>query len=127
MLEPGLRATVEETVTEGMTATALGSGDVDVLATPAVLALAEAASVAAVADHLDEGATTVGSHVDLHHLAPTPIGAIVIATSDLEDVDGRTLRFAFEVTDPGGPVARGTHTRIVVDRDRFLGTAHDRT
>ncbi|MGH2685584.1 MAG: thioesterase family protein, partial [Actinomycetota bacterium] len=102
MLEPGLQATVQETVTEGMTATSFGSGDVDVLATPAVLALAEAASVAAVADHLEEGTTTVGASVTLDHLAPTPVGAIVIATSGLVEVDGQRLTFSFEVTDAAG-------------------------
>ena len=126
MLEPGLQATVEETVTEGMTATSLGSGDVPVLATPAVLALAEAASVAAVTDHLEEGTTTVGSSVDFQHVAPTPVGAIVIATSGLVEVDGRSLRFSFDVTDQAGPIARGTHTRVVVDRERFLDSARSR-
>ncbi|MGH9286444.1 MAG: thioesterase, FlK family, partial [Acidimicrobiales bacterium] len=69
MLEPGRQATVEETVTEGMTADRLGSGDVLVLGTPAVLALVEAAAVAAVADELEPGTTTVGASVALDHLA----------------------------------------------------------
>ena len=126
VLEPGLEATVEELVTEAMTAERLGSGDVPVLGTPAVLALVEAAAVGAVAGSLEAGQTTVGSSVDLQHVAPTGIGATVTATAGLVEVEGRRLRFSFEVTDPAGPIARGTHTRVVVERDRFLGDARSR-
>lgn len=126
MLEPGAEATVEETVTEEMTAERLGSGDVPVLGTPAVLALVEAAAVAAVADSLEPGQTTVGASVELEHLAPTAVGARVTATAGLLEVDGRRLRFTFEVTDPAGPVARGTHARVILERDRFLRSARDR-
>jgi fluoroacetyl-CoA thioesterase len=126
MLEPGRQATVEETVTEDMTAERLGSGDVAVLGTPAVLALVEAASVAAVADQLEPGTTTVGASVELDHLAPTPVGATVTATAALAEVDGRRLTFRFEVTDAAGPVARGEHVRVVVDLGRFLDAARDR-
>ena len=127
MLEPGLQATVEETVTEAMTAERLGSGDVPVLGTPALLAMIEAAAVAAVADHLDDGDTTVGSAVELDHVAPTPVGVRVVATAALREVEGRRLRFAFEVTDPAGPVARGSHVRVIVDRRRFLASARSRS
>jgi fluoroacetyl-CoA thioesterase len=127
MLEPGLQATVEETVTEEMTAERLGSGDVPVLGTPALMAMIEAAAVAAVADHLDDGDTTVGSAVELDHIAPTAVGVRVEATAALREVDGRRLRFAFEVTDPAGPVARGSHDRVIVDRRRFLASARSRS
>ena len=127
MLEPGLQATVEETVTDEMTAERLGSGDVPVLGTPALLAMIEAAAVAAVADHLDDGDTTVGSAVELDHIAPSPVGVRVEATAALREVDGRRLRFAFEVTDPAGPVARGSHQRVIVDRQRFLASARSRS
>ncbi|MGH2674293.1 MAG: thioesterase family protein [Actinomycetota bacterium] len=126
MLEPGLQATVEETVTDEMTAERLGSGDVPVLGTPAVLALVEAAAVAAVADALELGTASVGASVRLDHVAPTPVGATVTATAALDEVDGRRLRFRFEVTDGAGPVARGEHVRVIVDRDRFLDTARRR-
>jgi fluoroacetyl-CoA thioesterase len=126
MIEPGLQATVEETVTEEMTAERLGSGDVPVLGTPAVLALVEAAAVAAVADHLEPGETTVGASVELEHVAPTAVGVEVAATAALREVDGRRLRFGFEVTDLAGPIARGAHQRVVVDRRRFLAGTRDR-
>jgi fluoroacetyl-CoA thioesterase len=126
MLEPGLQATVVETVTDTMTAERLGSGDVPVLGSPALLALVEAASVAAVTDHLEAGSTTVGSWVELHHVAPTEAGVEVTATAALREVDGSRLTYGFEVTDPAGPVARGTHRRVVVDRSRFLAGAGQR-
>jgi fluoroacetyl-CoA thioesterase len=127
MIEPGLQATVEETVTEEMTAERLGSGDVPVLGTPAVLALVEAAAVAAVADHLEPGATTVGTSVELEHVAATAVGIEVAATAAVREVDGRRLGFGFEVTDPAGPIARGTHQRVLVDRELFLASATDRS
>lgn len=127
MLEPGRQATVEETVTEDMTADRLGSGDVPALGSPAVLALVEAAAVAAVADELVPGTTTVGASVALDHLAPTPVGGTVTATAALAQVEGRRLTFRFEVTDAAGPVARGEHVRVIVDRDRFLGSVRARS
>jgi fluoroacetyl-CoA thioesterase len=123
VIEPGMQATVEETVSADMTAERLGSGDVPVLGTPAILALVEAAAVAAVADGLEDASTTVGASVQLDHLAPTAVGAAVQATAGLIEVVGHTLRFRFEVTDPAGPVARGTHDRVIVDRDLFLKKA----
>jgi predicted thioesterase len=83
--------------------------------------------VAAVADGLEDGSTTVGASVQLDHLAPTVVGAMVQATAGLIEVDGRTLRFRFEVTDPAGPVARGTLQRVVVDRGSFLRNAGARS
>lgn len=127
MIESGLQATVEETVSEDMSAERLGSGDVPVLGTPAVLALVEAAAVAAVADALEGGTTSVGASVELEHLAPTPVGGTVTATAALAEVDGRRLRFRFEVTDAAGPVARGEHVRVIVDRERFLDTVRHRS
>ncbi len=126
MLEPGLEATVEENVTEEMTAERLGSGDVPVLGTPAVLALVEAAAVAAVSEELEAAQTTVGSSVELDHVAPTLIGATIAASAGLIEVEGRRLLFSFEVTDPAGPIARGTHRRVIVDRERFLEDARGR-
>lgn len=126
MIEPGLEETAQDTVTEDMTAERLGSGDVPVLGTPAVLALVERVAVAAVAGALAPGTTTVGARVELDHLAPTPVGAMVSATARLEEVDERKLTFSFEVTDPAGVVARGRHLRFLVERDGFLSTARGR-
>jgi fluoroacetyl-CoA thioesterase len=125
-LQPGLEATVREMVDEATTASSVGSGDVPVLATPAVLALVERAAMAALQGRLPEGQTSVGASVTLEHLAPTPVGADVTATARLEAVEGRSLSFGFEVNDPAGVVARGTHVRVVVNGERFVQSANAR-
>lgn len=117
----GVRAVVEHRVGDGDTAVALGSGDVPVLGTPRLVALAEAATVAALAGRLAEGQTSVGTRVELEHLAATPVGGTVRVQAELTGVDGRQLRFAVRATDSGGrEVGRGSVSRAVVDRERFL-------
>ncbi len=120
VLAPGLSAAVELLVGEPDTSIALGSGDVPVLGTPRLLALAEAATVAAVAGALEPGSTTVGHRVALEHRTPTPVGGTVRAEAVLTGVDGRNLTFREAVSDGHGPVADATLTRVVVDRSRFL-------
>jgi predicted thioesterase len=119
----GATATVELTVTDADTAQALGSGDVPVLGTPRVLALAEAATVAATARRLEPGQTTVGSRVELEHRAATPVGRTVVAEARLTAVEGRRLRFEVIVRDGGDVVALGTVERVLVDRHRFVERA----
>jgi len=113
-ISPGLRAGFSHTVTDADTAVAAGSGDVPVLATPRVLALAERASVE------DAGAPTVGARVELEHLRATPVGATVTVEAVLERVDGRRLEFAVRVADGERLAARGWVIRVVVDRAAFL-------
>jgi predicted thioesterase len=122
-LTPGMTATVETTVGESDTAVALGSGDVDVLGTPAIVALCEAAAVKAISGALEPGRTSVGTGIQLDHLAPTPVGGKVVARAELVEVDGRTLRFTVAALDHAGDVAGGTHTRVVVDRAMFVERA----
>jgi fluoroacetyl-CoA thioesterase len=122
-LDPGLEATFRYTVTEADTAAAVGSGEVPVLATPRVLALAERATVAAVACALEAGATTVGTRVELDHLAPSPVGAELEVQAVLEQVTGRRLVFAVRLHDGDRPVASGRVTRVVVDTAAFLRDA----
>src|SRR5215211_235306 len=122
-LEPGLRAAFRYTVTGADTAVAVGSGQVPVLATPRVLALAEQATVAAVAGALEAGATTVGVRVELDHLAPSPVGADLEVQAVLERVAGRRLVFAVRLADGHRPVARGLVTRVVVDAAAFVRDA----
>jgi fluoroacetyl-CoA thioesterase len=121
-MRPGANATSTFTVADADTARALGSGDLPVLATPRLLAWAEAATCAAVADALEPGATTVGTRVRLEHTAASAVGATVRVTASLGYVDGRLLRF--EVVAVSGPeervVGHGEVTRVVVDADRFL-------
>lgn len=125
-LVPGMTARVELTVTDADTAQALGSGDVPVLGTPRVLALAEAATVAATASRLPTGTTTVGTRVELDHRAPTPVGRTVAAHAKLAALDGRRLRFDIVVTEGSTTVAEGTVDRVLVDRHRFVEGAFDR-
>ncbi|MCG5447840.1 MULTISPECIES: thioesterase family protein [Micromonospora] len=120
---PGLTAQIELTVTDADTAQAVGSGDVPVLGTPRVLALAEAATVAATATGMPPGSTTVGTRVELEHLAPTVVGRTVRAQALLATVDGRRLSFEVTVSDGDQTVARGRVDRILVDRGRFVERA----
>ncbi|SCE92966.1 Predicted thioesterase [Micromonospora viridifaciens] len=120
---PGLTARVELTVTDADTAQALGSGDVPVLGTPRVLALAEAATVAATAIRMPSGSTTVGVRVELEHRAATVVGRTVAAMARLAKVDGRRLLFEVTVTDGDEVVAEGRVERVLVDRQRFVERA----
>ncbi len=122
-LQPGLAARVELTVTDADTAQALGSGDVPVLGTPRLVALAEAATVAVTARVLESGVTTVGTAVDVHHNAPTPVGRTVTAEATLASVDGRRLVFDVRVRDGDAEVATGRIERVAVDRTAFLARA----
>jgi predicted thioesterase len=126
-ITPGLSASVSLSVEENDTAVALGSGDVAVLGTPRVIALAEQASTEAVSDYLAPGTTTVGYEVQLAHLAPTPVGGKVTAEATLENVEGRRLTFRVSVNDERGLIAAGRITRVVVVRDRFLERARSET
>ena len=122
-MEPtaGQRAEITVVVGEADTATALGSGDVPVLATPRLLALAEAATVRAVAGVLAPGQTSVGTSIRLEHTAASPVGMRVTVTAELTAVDGRRLTFRVEAADAAGTVAGlGTVERVVVDRATFL-------
>ncbi len=119
-LEQGLRAEVVHTVADADTAIAVGSGDVAVLATPRVVAWCEAATLVAIAGHLDADRTTVGMRVQLDHLAPTAVGSSVRVEAVLEELDGPRLNFKVTVHDDRGLVAVGRVTRVSVDRQRFL-------
>src|SRR4051812_27208585 len=117
---PGTAARVELTVTEADTAQAMGSGDVPVLATPRVLALAEAATVGATARRLPTGYTTVGTRAVIEHRVATPIGGRVTAEARLAKADGRQLTFEIVVRDGEQVVAEGRVERVIVERARFL-------
>ena len=120
---PGVTASVSLTVADGDTAPAARSGDVPVLATPRLLALCEEATVAAVAPFLEEGETTVGTRVELEHLAPSPPGAVVEATAVLMEVEDTRLVFTVIARQGATVAGRGIITRVVVDRARFRAGA----
>src|SRR5690606_39451487 len=115
---PGLVGRVTTTVKDDDTAAVLGSGDVPVLGTPRLLALVQAASIAAVRDALDDGQTTVGTKVTLDHDAASPVGAELSVGAELVEVDDRRLLFYVAAYQGDRIVASGQLERVVVDRDR---------
>lgn len=116
----GLNYTSVTTVENSNTALALGSGDMEVFATPAMVALMENAAMNAVAAHLEAGQTTVGSQITTTHIKPSALGATITATATLTAVEGRKLSFAVEAYDGETLIGSGTHVRYIVDRECFL-------
>jgi predicted thioesterase len=108
------------TVDPSDTASELGTGSVAVLATARLLTLCERAAVAAVANHLDEGLTTVGVQVRLDHVTPCPVGCRVSAAATLEKVAGKKLYFTISAHDERGLVAAGKVTRVIVNERDFM-------
>lgn len=120
MLEIGLSAESTTVVTDTNTALSLGSGDMNVFATPAMVALMENAAMRAVAAALPEGSTTVGTAMQTSHTKASKMGAKITASARLTEIDGRRLCFEVKAWDEAGTIGEGTHTRFVVDRERFL-------
>jgi fluoroacetyl-CoA thioesterase len=120
-LSPGLSGTIQYQVDDVSTARQLGSGSVDVLATPELVRLMEVASVAAVADHLPPGLTTVGVAINVEHIAPTPMGLGVTVRANLVQVQGRRMKFELVAHDDVEEIGRGTHHRVLVEVDGFMG------
>lgn len=119
-LSAGLVGEARRVVTVDMTAERLGSGDVPVFGTPALLALIEEAAVTALHGALPDGRTSVGTHVELDHIAPSRVGAEVRALATLTAVEGRALTFQCEAYDGETLIGRALHRRAVVNRERFL-------
>ena len=119
-LQPGLIGRAETVVNESNTAAAMGSGLLPVFATPAMLALMEKAAASSVQPCLEEGQGSVGTRLEVSHLAATPIGLPVRAESELLEVDRRRLRFAVRAWAGDELIGEGFHERFVIDADRFL-------
>lgn len=122
MLETRLVHTSVLSVKEEDTAIAMGSGDIPVLATPAMIALMENAAMLTVASQLPEGYTTVGGQISISHMRPTAIGSIVTATAVLENIDGKKLFFRVEARQNEEVIGEGTHLRYIVEREKFLAS-----
>jgi fluoroacetyl-CoA thioesterase len=125
-LAPGAIATFAVEVTPDLTAASVGSGALPVLASPAIVRLVEQAAVALVRGRLPDSLTTVGTSFGLQHEAPTPVGATVRFAVRLDAGEERTLTFRFTVNDGTDDVARGSHVRVIVERDRFMASAEAR-
>ena len=119
-MEKGLKHISTTTVTTANTALTMRSGDMEVFATPAMVALMESAAMKAVAPHLPEGSTTVGAMMQTSHIKPSAPGETVTAEAVLQEVDGRKLTFRVTASDSEGTIGEGIHIRYIVDRERFL-------
>lgn len=107
-----------------MTARKMGSGTLDVLATPSMIALIEETAWRSVEKELEEGQATVGTNLKVDHLAPTPVGMKVNCTTELTEVDGRRLVFTVSVNDECSEIGRGTHERFIIGAEKFQAKAN---
>ena len=124
MLKLGTRGEQRLTVTPALTAKEMGSGALEVLATPAMIALMEKTAWTSVQPDLEEGWGTVGTRLEVDHLSATPLGMEVVCESTLTAVEGRKLTFTLTVRDAAGEVGRGTHERFMVQNQKFQAKAN---
>ena len=120
MLEVGLTLEQTQIVTDQLTAANLGSGALPVYGTPYMIAFMEATSRKCVQPHLDEGCGTVGTMVNVKHLAASPVGMTITCRATLIEVDRRRLMFKVEAYDNDGLIGEGTHERFVINNDKFM-------
>ena len=119
-MEKGLTYTSTLVVSEEHVAAVMGSGDLHVYATPAMVALMENAAMLTVAEHLPEGSTTVGAMINTSHVKPSPIGETIKTTAVLTDIEGRKLTFSIKAEDSKGIIGEAVHVRYIVDREKFM-------
>ena len=122
MILIGTKCQLEQTVTQDLTAAAVGSGALPVFGTPFMAAMMENAALTAMQTFLDEGQGSVGTHLDIHHNAPTPIGMKVWAEAEITGVseNGKMVDFKVPAWDEKGPIGGGTHTRAIINSQRSL-------
>lgn len=120
MITEGLTHTSTLIVTAQDTALYQGSGDMEVLATPRMMALMENAAMLAVKDELPEGSTTVGGHIESSHLRPSKVGTEITATATVTKVEGKKIYFDIKAQMNDIIIGEGTHLRFIVDREKFL-------
>ncbi|MBR5539488.1 MAG: thioesterase family protein [Clostridia bacterium] len=116
----GIKHTVTEIVTSNNTADKVGSGLLPVYATPSMIALMEKCASECVAPYLEEGKASVGTMLNVKHVAASPIGIKITCNATLTEIDGRRLVFALEAFDETGLIGEGTHERFVIDTERFM-------
>jgi len=122
----GKTANVSVKVDKSNTANAMRSGTLPVFATPSMIALMEHAACECLADCLGAGQTSVGSSISVEHTAASPLGAEVTAAASIDSVSGRKIEFAVTASDNSGEIGKGKHTRIIIDKDRFMKKAEAR-
>jgi predicted thioesterase len=126
-LVPGVKAEVRHEVRPNELLSAVMPGGPPVFATPWLLSLMEQAAAQAVQPHLDEGEASVGYGFEFHHLAPTAVGDLVVATAKVTSVEKNMITFAIEARDRADVVSRGTHVRAVIDMARFMKRVQRKT
>ncbi len=119
MLKAGIIKEITEKVTDKNTAKTMKSGELNVYATPAMIALMEQAAYTSVADELEEGQGSVGTLMNVKHISATPVGMEVTAKSELVEIDGRRLVFRVEAFDERGKIGEGEHERFIVNNVKF--------
>lgn len=125
-MQTGTKNTIERKVTEELSALSMGSGTLHVFATPAMIALIEETCWRSITQQLEEGQGTVGTLLNVKHLAPTPLGMTVRCKSELIEVDGRRLVFNVNVYDEAGLVGSGTHERFIINESKFQAKANSK-
>lgn len=123
MMQTGITGKQTITVTEDKTAAAMGSGTLLVFATPAMIALMENTAYKSVADALEEGQGTVGTRMDVRHVAATPAGMDVTCETKLIEVDRKRLVFEVKAYDAAGVIGEGTHERFIIENEKFMAKA----
>jgi fluoroacetyl-CoA thioesterase len=118
-LQPGLEGEASLIVGDEHTAPRVGSGRVRVLATPVMINLIEAAALAAIEHLLPQGYQSLGTHLDVRHIAATPVGMKVFAVARVSRIDGRTIKFTVEARDEKDLIGDGMHERVVVNVAKF--------
>ena len=119
-LKTGIRNSKEIIVTEDMTAATAGSGGQMVFSTPHMVALMETTAWSSVESCMEEGKTTVGTHLDIAHLSASPVGARIVCESELIEIDRRKLVFKVKASDNAGLIGEGTHERFIIDIEKFM-------
>lgn len=120
MIQTGLTCKKKITVTPEMTAAAMGSGALEVLATPSMIALMEGTAQEAVQNLLEDGQGTVGTRIDVRHLAATPVGMEVTCTAEVTEVDRRRIVFTVKAKDEKEVIGEGIHERFIIDNEKFF-------
>jgi len=118
-MEKGIKNKIEIIVTDDKTAATMGSGTLQVFATPAMIALIEETAWRSVTPYLEEGQGTVGTKLNISHIAPTPLGMAVRCETELTEIDNRRLIFRADVYDEMGLIGTGTHERFIINADKF--------
>ncbi|MBQ7050095.1 MAG: thioesterase family protein [Firmicutes bacterium] len=120
----GMKGQAYTDVERSDTAKEVGSGDLLVYATPCMVALMEGAACEAIAEGLKEGQTTVGTALNIEHISATPVGVEVRAEATVTAVEGKIITFEVKAFDEAGEIGKGTHTRVIVNAQKFLDKAY---